>query len=162
MFDGSLPSKTPASIAASVRRSARHQAAEDALTAAKARRDAIGVEMREISGRRNAIGQGAAIERRLTELEAERSAIVASLQDLRSQAIAGRAVHAVAVHEALTPIIAAAGERGYQAVIALEEAMTTLGRVNRELQQVSGEPIFIPFADLRSLVERLGRLAGRG
>jgi hypothetical protein len=120
----------------------------------------IGAEMRSISHRRNEIGQ-AAIGQRLIELETEQQAIVASLQGLRREVIAGRGVHSVLVREALTPTVAAAAELGYRAAIALEEAMATLSQVNRELQQVSGEPIFIPYTDLRSLVARLARLAGR-
>lgn len=157
MFDGPAPGQTPASIAAGVRRSGAHQVAEAALAEARARRTAIGQEMRELIGR----SRDGANDALLRTLDREKTAIGESMHALREKARAGRVAHSIAVRGALRPITAAAATRAYEAALALREAVGVLDQVNDQLLRAHGEPFFVPHFDIDPMLRRMGRLSGR-
>ncbi len=162
MFDGNPDLPSPATIAAGVRRGMAHQNAETNLATARRRRDEIAAEMRKLTGLPDAPGGNSRINAQLVELDQESTKIVDSMHALREKVASGRVVHATAVRAALRPITIAAATRAYEASLALQQAVAVLDQVNDQLLRTHGEPYFIPYADLRSLVARLSRLAGLG
>jgi hypothetical protein len=164
MFDGPNPifSETPAAIAAAVRRSRAHEAAELALTTAKERRSLIAHEIGAISARRTDRTLLATNDA-VAALSAEDEKIASGMQALRAAALAGRAAHSRAIRIALTPTIIDVAARGHQAFLAACEALDVLEQCSAAVQQAGGEPLFIPApSGLRPAAARLARLAGHG
>ncbi len=148
-------------LAASVQRSARHEDAESVFAAKRARKDAIGEEMRSISGRASDPFDGQEVRSQLEKLQAESDNIVHALQPLRLNVLAGRQEHSARMRSAFQPLITAAATRSALASDALAEGLATLAQIDSELVRAGGTGLEIFAPDLTYLSGRLAKLAGR-
>src|SRR4051812_14583604 len=161
MFDGSNPAAvSPATIAASIKKPARMQAAEAELTRLKARRAAIGAEIAKLNGlsdRARSEWSGADIGILARELDDIRERI----GPLRASVVEMRKEHAARVRSALNPAIGTAAERAHAAILVLQEAIDTIAAAEHALSRAGDEGFWLGAPDLNGLFSRVARLAGK-
>jgi predicted nucleic acid-binding Zn-ribbon protein len=159
LFDGQH-APTAAQIAASIRRSGKHQAAEDRLTALKARSGELHAEIRRLAGERQHGANAAETDRAIARLHTEREQVAAQAAEVRREVVGLRAQHAVKVRTNLRPTIAAAASRAQHALADLRAALGALSEIDAALIAARDPGLDLPVSGLDALAARLAALAG--
>jgi uncharacterized coiled-coil DUF342 family protein len=158
LFDGQH-TLTVSDIAGSIRRTAKHEAAEIRLAGLKTRAAELHSQIRELVAERHRGSNGAEIDRALSRLFAERERIAEQAGEARREVVGLRAQHAAKVRSTLRPTIAVAAGRAHRALAELRTALEPLAALNDALIGARDGGLDLGVPGLDALATRLAVLA---